>query len=235
MGLAAGGVIASVLGDSWTAFAAPSDADGVISAALQDVGKTLSDLQSTIMVEEPWHSYAGDWCAVYGSWLLRGAGGSYVTLASQLYGEGTPVSTPLKGDIIYYPKQTGTDGHVGLVTDVVGSAIKTVEGNTHIHPWPSAQVTAYNSPTYPIRNFSRPSYTAAQTENDMAIGFVSSGIGYAIAGGGVGQAAWLEVNSTIAASMVTAGVVKGWVAVDSTTWNSMKSKFQAPIPVVTTP
>jgi hypothetical protein len=138
----------------------PNSADA-IALARSCVGYTLAQLQASVMTVPPWSTYADNWCAVFGSWIVSGTGIGFRQAASALYGAATAVSSPSPGDIIWYPEQTGTDGHVGIVADVVGSAVHTIEGNTHNKQWQLAQVSAYNSPLYPIRYFSRPNWGSA--------------------------------------------------------------------------
>jgi hypothetical protein len=147
-----------LLSESASAASPPLTAAGVATLARTLQGKTLAQLQSQDMVDGPWHSYQGDWCAVFGSWLTRGAGVPYVTVASGLYAAGTPVSAPAMGDIIHY----ANNGHVGIVVDVVNGVPRTIEGNTHTHPWQYATVSLFNQPWAGGTRFSRPNYSNSE-------------------------------------------------------------------------
>jgi hypothetical protein len=155
------GLSLSVIGQTTAqpahAAAAPVTGAGVAALALSLQGKTLAQLQSQFMLEGSWHTYQGDWCAVFASWLTRGGGVPYTTTASLLYSRGTPVSTPAVGDIVHYYN----NGHVGVVVDVINGVARTVEGNTKTHPWPQATVNSFKPPWAVVR-FSRPHYSAAE-------------------------------------------------------------------------
>lgn len=157
----------SLLGDmtlgAAPAFAAahPTSAEEMAELALGQVGNTLAQAQSSMMTDSPWHTYAGDWCAVFASWLTNGAGIPYETSSAALYADASPVDLPQIGDIIYYVNSQ-TAGHTGVVVDVVNGVASTVEGNTHIYPWQDAIVTHYTSPWGTGYQFARPNWSSGE-------------------------------------------------------------------------
>ncbi len=117
---------------------APWSADAVIALARGQEAKTISGLQETVWSYSPYSTYAGEWCAVFISWLLQYNGVPYNTYVPDMRSTLPVQSTPIPGAVKFY----GTS-HVGLVTAVNGGSHSTIEGNTPGVHWSISRVTDY--------------------------------------------------------------------------------------------
>ena len=134
----------------------PTSAADAIALALSQVGKTLAQVQATAMLEEPWHSYQGDWCANFVSWILRASGKGRLTWVDEMPQLGSPVSTPAIGDIFVYPwYHTGMVAGLNPITIVAGNE----PGSLHWSATPVVTRTLGGASTL----YYRPNYTGAST------------------------------------------------------------------------
>lgn len=147
----------------------PVTANGVIQLAKSLVGLKWSELKATAIFDPPWASYNNEWCAAFTSWLLHSVGaGSYQTFASGQFAAFPEVSSPLPGDIIYYPDP----GHVGIITSIDGG-IRTLEGNVPGSlPWTQTWVKEFPNPWTSYR-ICRPPYAPQEENNDMPTPFMT--------------------------------------------------------------
>ena len=229
--------------------ATPAEAAAI---AVSLVGKTKAQLASVI-VDVPWNSYSGAWCAWFGSWILRGAGIPYLTLASALRDRGDVIAPgdAAAGDIVYYPPQPAApDGHVGVVVGRSGNNINVVEGNAGDAP---GVVTSRANPfgTFII---TRPPWPAAPDQRKFSVttryaqlntGSPQGGHGTLIAlAGDAGYPCpgnWLQYtrdtsNGTLADRALQEYKVHGEpVWVDVTTWNTLKKAYTEGGPSITSP
>jgi uncharacterized protein (TIGR02594 family) len=87
------------------------------------------------------------WCAGFVSYCLKNAGYHYnYTLRAKKYLDyGKKVSTPKPGDLIVFSR-AGGGGHVGIVEQVKGGTITTIEGNTGKYPSKVKRITYLGKP-----------------------------------------------------------------------------------------
>jgi hypothetical protein len=167
LGGGAAALLATVIGPEWffasaaNASTAPANAAAAATLAKSFTNYTRAQL-TPIFDDAPWSGYgaANPWCAWFASWFMRAAAGvGYQTFASGLYATGTPVTSPVVGDICYYPG----DGHVGMVVEVVGSVARVVEGNAGDAPG----IVKYrpNGPYSSNHQFSRPAWPSQPSNN----------------------------------------------------------------------
>lgn len=150
-------------------FASPAAlADGmptlgqVIAQAQSARGQTLAAAKRILGVGGPWAGYDDEWCAWFVTWLLRNNGIPFTsadftvsTLRSRFPAE-RQGSIPRAGALIFY------QGHVGLVTDVVGGYPKSIEGNTGYYrgatSWADSTVNTFTGGSARILGYAYPQY-----------------------------------------------------------------------------
>lgn len=116
----------------------------IISAAKAELGTKESPANSNNVKYNTWYygkSVSGSaypWCAVFVSWLFKNEQSlcrktaSCVEMLSWFEQKGQTVKNPQAGDIVFFKYSTNNrkTNHVGLVVDVNGKTITTIEGNT---------------------------------------------------------------------------------------------------------
>jgi len=227
-----GAVEASVFAaPAWAAatwpLALPKDSLAVVIAnARLQTGKSTLHCPAT----EGWssRSTATGWCDRFVSWFLRGNGAPQVAGCTALYAAyaalGRTGSVAQPGALMFMDwTGAGSKQHVGLVTDLAGAHVRTIEGNTTPTVLP---LGAYGNGTVQNKNrtlngprqkwFAYPVYkgydsmtgvaapgqsiqsTIARRNNGMSTLYTTKDAAgvtfYALAGDGRGRAAWLETK-----------------------------------------
>lgn len=118
-------------------------AQKIIAKAQKEIGVCESPANSNNVKYNTWyygHEVSGaayPWCAVFISWLFDGTGlckktASCADMLEWFEAHSQIVKTPAPGDIVFFRYSTNArrTNHVGLVVDVKGNTITTIEGNT---------------------------------------------------------------------------------------------------------
>ena len=139
----------------------PTLAD-VIAAALPTTGQTLAQVKQTFGATGMWADFAGEWCAWYPTWLLRGNGVAFdagdfaVSTLYDHYPEERHGTVPRPGALVFY------SGHVGLVTGVAGGYPTSIEGNTGYYrgatSWADSTVNTFTGGSARILGYAYPRY-----------------------------------------------------------------------------
>lgn len=157
------------------------DVNTLISIAKAEIGYKETNNNITKYWAELKPSYQGEpWCDCFVSWCFKHAFGSAADnlLCGGLYSFYTPTSaqyfknkgqwhtTPQKGDVIYF-KNSSRICHTGIVSDVKGSTVYTIEGNTSNGKF-DADGGAVCDKSYDVSNsriagYGRPNYGAQTT------------------------------------------------------------------------
>lgn len=118
----------------------------IISFAKAEIGVKENPPNSNSVKYNTWYygkSVSGSsypWCAVFVSWLFKGAQGlcpktaSCLTMLQWFEARNQTVKEPRPGDIVFFKYSTNNrrTNHVGLVIGVNGKTIQTIEGNTSV-------------------------------------------------------------------------------------------------------
>lgn len=133
-----GYVMAKYLVDGGVAPSSKRDRAIAIANSMKDAGYPYKGLIGNLGLN------ADKWCVQYCSWLMKAAGCSssnYVPFSDALVSEAVTFfqnkgmfglranKVPIKGDWVFFSEGSETYQHVGLVVDVSGTNITTVEGN----------------------------------------------------------------------------------------------------------
>lgn len=115
----------------------------IIDKAQAELGICESPANSNNVKYNTWfygHEVRGasyPWCAVFISWVFDGTGlcpktASCANMLEWFESHNQIVKTPQAGDIVFFRYSTNNrrTNHVGLVVDVKGNTITTIEGNT---------------------------------------------------------------------------------------------------------
>lgn len=118
-------------------------AQKIIEKAQKEIGVMESPPNSNNVKYNTWyygHEVSGaayPWCAVFISWLFDGTGlvkktASCADMLEWFEAHSQIVKNPIPGDIVFFRYSTNArrTNHVGLVVDVKGNTITTIEGNT---------------------------------------------------------------------------------------------------------
>lgn len=118
-------------------------AQKIIEKAQREIGVMESPPNSNNVKYNTWyygHEVSGaayPWCAVFISWLFDGTGlvkktASCADMLEWFEAHSQIVKNPIPGDIVFFRYSTNArrTNHVGLVVDVKGNTITTIEGNT---------------------------------------------------------------------------------------------------------
>lgn len=118
-------------------------AQKIIEKAQKEIGVMESPPNSNNVKYNTWyygHEVSGaayPWCAVFISWLFDGTGlvkktASCADMLEWFEAHSQIVKNPIPGDIVFFRYSTNSrrTNHVGLVVDVKGNTITTIEGNT---------------------------------------------------------------------------------------------------------
>ena len=118
-------------------------AKSIIAKAQKEVGTAEFPANSNNVKYNTWfygHEVSGasyPWCAVFVSWLFDGTGicpktASCAQMHEYFENNGQVVKTPQVGDIVFFRYSTNNrrTNHVGIVVDVKGNTLTTIEGNT---------------------------------------------------------------------------------------------------------
>jgi len=118
-------------------------AQKIIDKAQRELGVKENPPNSNNVKYNTWyygHEVSGaayPWCAVFISWLFDGTGlvkktASCADMLEWFEVHNRIVKTPAPGDIVFFRYSTNArrTNHVGLVVDVKGNTITTIEGNT---------------------------------------------------------------------------------------------------------
>lgn len=118
-------------------------AQKIIEKAQREIGVTENPPNSNNVKYNTWyygHEVSGaayPWCAVFISWLFDGTGlvkktASCADMLEWFEAHSQIVKNPIPGDIVFFRYSTNSrrTNHVGLVVDVKGNTITTIEGNT---------------------------------------------------------------------------------------------------------
>lgn len=131
-------VMAQYLVDGGVAPSSKRDRAIAIANSMKDAGYPYQGLIGNLGLD------ANKWCVQYCSWLMKAAGCSssnYVPFSDALVSEAVTFfqdkgrfglranKVPTKGDWVFFSEGAETYQHVGLVVDVSGTNITTVEGN----------------------------------------------------------------------------------------------------------
>lgn len=115
----------------------------IIEKAKKEIGTMECPANSNNVKYNTWfygHEVSGaayPWCAVFISWLFDGTGlckktASCADMLEWFEAKSQIVKEPCPGDIVFFRYATNArrTNHVGLVIDVKGNTITTIEGNT---------------------------------------------------------------------------------------------------------
>lgn len=115
----------------------------IISKAQKEIGVTEKPANSNNVKYNTWyygHEVTGaayPWCAVFISWIFDGTGlckktASCADMLEWFEARSQIVKDPRPGDIVFFRYATNARraNHVGLVIDVKGNTLTTIEGNT---------------------------------------------------------------------------------------------------------
>jgi hypothetical protein len=118
-------------------------AQKIIEKAQKEIGVMESPPNSNNVKYNTWyygHEVSGaayPWCAVFISWLFDGTGlvkktASCADMLEWFEAHSQIVKNPIPGDLVFFRYSTNSrrTNHVGLVVDVKGNTITTIEGNT---------------------------------------------------------------------------------------------------------
>lgn len=118
-------------------------AQKIIEKAQKEIGVKECPPNSNNVKYNTWyygHEVSGaayPWCAVFISWLFDGTGlvkktASCADMLEWFEAHSQIVKAPAPGDIVFFRYSTNArrTNHVGLVVDVKGNTITTIEGNT---------------------------------------------------------------------------------------------------------
>lgn len=117
--------------------------DKILAKAQKEIGVMERPANSNNVKYNTWfYGYevsgpAYPWCAVFISWLFDGTGlckktASCADMLEWFEAKSQIVKDPLPGDIVFFRYATNArrTNHVGLVVDVKGNTLTTIEGNT---------------------------------------------------------------------------------------------------------
>lgn len=117
--------------------------DKILAKAQKEIGVMERPANSNNVKYNTWfygHEVSGSaypWCAVFISWLFDGTGlckktASCADMLEWFEAKSQIVKDPLPGDIVFFRYATNArrTNHVGLVVDVKGNTLTTIEGNT---------------------------------------------------------------------------------------------------------
>jgi hypothetical protein len=143
-------------------------ADKIVELATAELGIRETGSNAGIPLER--YGLEGDvaapWCARFVRWVLSTCGvsipGNQYKLGSVQYMEdrfrdlGWLVESPQPGDVVFFRSRIGSDAgvgrHVGIVTAVTRTTIKTVEGNSgdrvasRSYPFPCKSIASFGRP-----------------------------------------------------------------------------------------
>lgn len=146
-------------------------AKSIIDKAQKEVGVYEYPANSNSVKYNTWYygrevsGASFPWCAVFISWLFDGTGlckktASCAEMLEWFEGQNRLVKTPQPGDIVFFRYSTNNrrTNHVGLVIDVKGNTLTTIEGNTSkdsndnggkvMRRKRSSKIVAYARPAY---------------------------------------------------------------------------------------
>lgn len=106
------------------------------------------------------------WCCVFVWWILSSCGikvpktASCMTMADDFKKKGRWFDTPQIGDVVFFKFNTNSrwTNHVGLVVDIKGNEITTVEGNTSINSNDNGGAVMRRKRSKNIVGYGRPEY-----------------------------------------------------------------------------
>lgn len=234
----------------------------VIAKARLQTGKSVLQCPAT----EGWstRSTASGWCDRFVNWFLRNNGAPQAAGCTALYAAYAALGrtgTVARPGALMFMDWSGTGGmqHIGLVTDLTGGHVRTIEGNTTPTVLP---VGAYGNGTVQNKNrtlnaprkswFTYPVYqgydsltgvsspgqpiqtTTARRNNGMSSLYTTTdatGVIYALAGDGRGRAAWLETRS-VALYTAWAGQHGNAVSLSPSTFGSWKASYLSAEPTI---
>jgi len=154
--------------------ATPS-ANEIISKAASQIG--IAEIPINQVKYNDWYygrtvnGSAYPWCAAFVSWVMNEVGGLSLIggknvavryILTNMRNLGLEVSTPKKGDIIFFVwVGDSQSNHIGFVESVNGSTVTTIEGNTSDAVMRVNRSTAASYKAY----FCRPRYSASSSSN----------------------------------------------------------------------
>ena len=149
-------------------------ASDVINKAMNEIGVTEYPPNSnnvkynTYFYGKPVSGSAYPWCAVFVWWILSSCGikvpktASCMAMAEYFKEHGRWGATPQVGDLVFFKFKTNNrwTNHVGIVIDVKGNEITTVEGNTSVNSDDNGGAVMRRKRTANIVGYAHPQYDA---------------------------------------------------------------------------
>lgn len=126
------------------------------------------------------------WCAVFVSWCFKNnphlcfKTASCLSMLQSFEALGQIVTTPQPGDIVFFKYSTNSrrTNHVGIVTEVNGNTIHTIEGNTSLTSNDNGGAVMARKRNKNIVAFARPKYDAGTTRRTIRFGSKGSDVKY---------------------------------------------------------
>ena len=156
-------------------------ASEVVDRALAEVGIKESPPNSnnvkynTVYYGKPVHGASYPWCCTFVWWVLSSCGvkvpktASCMAMADYFKKNGRWHTSPQPGDLVFFHFKTNTrwTNHVGIVVEVKGNEIKTVEGNTSINSDDNGGAVMLRKRSSNIVGYGRPSYDIESNMNPV--------------------------------------------------------------------
>jgi len=152
-------------------------AKSIIAKAQKEVGTAEFPANSNNVKYNTWfygHEVSGasyPWCAVFVSWLFDGTGllprtASCAQMLEWFEANSQIVKTPQAGDIVFFRYSTNNrrTNHVGIVVDVKGNTLTTIEGNTSKDSNSNGGKVMRRKRSSKIVGYARPKYADATIE-----------------------------------------------------------------------
>lgn len=149
-------------------------ANKIIEKAQREVGVCESPANSNNVKYNTWfygHEVSGasyPWCAVFISWLFDQTGlcpktASCAQMMEHFEANNQITKSPQAGDIVFFRYSTNSrrTNHVGLVIDVKGNTITTIEGNTSKDSNDNGGKVMRRKRSSKIVGYARPAYEGA--------------------------------------------------------------------------
>ena len=147
-------------------------ANDVLDKALAEVGVKESPPNSnnvkynTYYYGKPVSGKNYPWCCTFVWWVLSSCGikvpktASCMTMANYFKKDGRWHTTPQPGDLVFFHFKTNNrwTNHVGIVVEVKGNEIRTVEGNTSINSDDNGGAVMLRKRSSNIVGYGRPQY-----------------------------------------------------------------------------
>lgn len=153
----------------------------VIDKALAEVGVKESPPNSnnvkynTYYYGKPVSGASYPWCCTFVWWILSSCGikvpktASCMTMGQWFKDNGRWFTSPQVGDLVFFHYKTNSrwTNHVGIVAEVKGNEIRTIEGNTSINSDDNGGCVQVRKRSSNIVGYGRPSYDNVGTPSNI--------------------------------------------------------------------